>query len=97
MIPLFAFRPGIRRVIDTSNAAESLNRVIRNAIKTRGSVPSEKAAEKLIYLATRGHENASGTVSGGLTAVNPVARFASLEPMAFRSALFEDRFKPIPG
>ena len=59
VIPFFAFSPEIRRVIYTTNAMESLNRVIRKAIKTRGSFPSEQAAEKLIYLAIRGHEKTS--------------------------------------
>ncbi|PJN92768.1 IS256 family transposase, partial [Amaricoccus sp. HAR-UPW-R2A-40] len=35
--PFFAFSPEIRRVIYTTNAIESLNRIIRKAIKTRGS------------------------------------------------------------
>jgi putative transposase len=85
VIPFFAFSPEIRRVIYTTNAVESLNRVIRKAIKTRGSFPSEDAAEKLIYLAIRGHEKSSRTVRGWLTAVNQFA------------IMFEDRFKPIPG
>jgi putative transposase len=85
VIPFFAFSPEIRRVIYTTNAVESLNRVIRKAIKTRGSFPSEEAAEKLIYLAIRGHEKSSRTVRGWLTAVNQFA------------IMFEDRFKPIPG
>ncbi|PJN93643.1 hypothetical protein CNY89_19380 [Amaricoccus sp. HAR-UPW-R2A-40] len=45
VIPFFAFSPEIRRVIYTTNAIESLNRIIRKAIKTRGSFPSEDAAE----------------------------------------------------
>jgi putative transposase len=85
VIPFFAFSPEIRRVIYTTNAVGSLNRVIRKAIKTRGSFPSEEAAEKLIYLAIRGHEKTSRTVRGWLTAVNQFA------------IMFEDRFKPIPG
>jgi len=85
VIPFFAFSPEIRRVIYTTNAIESLNRVIRKAIKTRGSFPSEEAAEKLIYLAIRGHEKTSRTVRGWLTAVNQFA------------IMFEDRFKPIAG
>jgi transposase-like protein len=83
--PFFAFSPEIRRVIYTTNAVESLNRVIRKAIKTRGSFPSEQAAEKLIYLAIRAHENTSRTVRGWLTAVNQFA------------ILFEDRFSPVRG
>ena len=85
VIPFFAFSPEIRRVIYTTNAVESLNRVIRKAIKTRGSFPSEEAAEKLIYLAIRGHEKTARTVRGWLTAVNQFA------------IMFEDRFKPIQG
>jgi transposase-like protein len=85
VIPFFAFSPEIRRVIYTTNAIESLNRVIRKAIKTRGSFPSEQAAEKLIYLAIRAHENTSRTVRGWLTAVNQFA------------ILFEDRFSPVRG
>ena len=43
VVPFFAFGPEIRRVIYTTNAVEGLNRVIRKAIKTRGSFPSEEA------------------------------------------------------
>lgn len=85
VIPFFAFGPEIRRVIYTTNAIESLNRIIRKAIKTRGSFSSEDAAEKLIYLAIRGHEKTARTVRGWLTAVNQFA------------IMFEDRFKPIQG
>lgn len=85
VIPFFAFSPEIRRVIYTTNAIESLNRVIRKSIKTRGSFPSEDAAEKLIYLAIRGHEKTSRTVRGWLTAVNQFA------------IMFEDRFSPFGG
>lgn len=85
VIPFLAFSPEIRRVIYTTNAIESLNRVIRKSIKTRGSFPSEDAAEKLIYLAIRGHEKTSRTVRGWLTAVNQFA------------IMFEDRFSPLGG
>lgn len=85
VIPFFAFSPEIRRVIYTTNAIESLNRVIRKSIKTRGSFPSEDAAEKLIYLAIRGHEKTSRSVRGWLTAVNQFA------------IMFEDRFSPMGG
>jgi putative transposase len=85
VIPFFAFSPEIRRVIYTTNAIESLNRVIRKSIKTRGSFPSEDAAEKLIYLAIRGHEKTARTVRGWLTAMNQFA------------IMFEDRFSPMGG
>ena len=64
---------------------ESLNRVIRKAIKTHGCFPSEDAAEKLIYLAIRGHEKTARTVRGWLTAANQFAM------------MFEDRFMPLAG
>lgn len=51
VIPLFAFPPGIRKMIYTTNAVESLNRSLRKIIKTRGSFPNDEAAMKLLYLA----------------------------------------------
>jgi transposase-like protein len=60
VIPFYAFDPAIRKIIYTKNAPlddaahrlpamiESLNRVIRKSIKTRGSFPTEDAATKLI-------------------------------------------------
>ena len=56
MIPFFGFDPAIRKIIYTTNAIESLNRVIRKSIKTRGSFPTDEAATKLIYLALRNIE-----------------------------------------
>lgn len=38
-------------MIYTTSAIESLNRVIRKSIKTRGSFPTDDDAMKLIYLA----------------------------------------------
>ena len=54
--PFFAFPPAVRKIIYTTNAIESLNRVIRKSIKTRGPFPTEEAATKLIYLAIRNFE-----------------------------------------
>ncbi len=51
--PFFAFPPEIRRVIDTTNAIESVNARIRKVIKTRGHFPNDEAATKLIWLALR--------------------------------------------
>ncbi|SNX74154.1 mutator family transposase [Cereibacter ovatus] len=56
-ILFFGFDPAIRKIIYTTNAIESLNRVIRKPIKTRGSFPTDEAATKLIYLAIRNLEN----------------------------------------
>ena len=56
VIPFFAFPPAVRKIIYTTNAIESLNRVIRKTTKTRGSFPTDDAATKLIYLAIRSFE-----------------------------------------
>ena len=50
MIPFFAFAPGIRKMIYTTNAVEALNRSLRKIIKTRGRFPNDEAALKLRYL-----------------------------------------------
>ena len=60
--PFFAFPPAVRKIISTTNAIESLNRVIRKSIKTRGSFPTEEAATKLIYLAIRNFEKGGRNV-----------------------------------
>jgi putative transposase len=51
VIPFLAFPDEVRRVIYTTNAIEALNRQLRKAIKTKGSIPNEDAARKLVYLA----------------------------------------------
>jgi putative transposase len=53
VIPFFAFPPEIRRVIDTTNALESVHAQLRKIIKTRGHVPTDEAATKLLWLALR--------------------------------------------
>lgn len=50
---LFAYPEEIRKAIYTTNAIESLNRVIRKAIKKRKLFPNDDAAKKVVYLATR--------------------------------------------
>jgi transposase-like protein len=51
VIPLFAFPPGVRKVIYTTNAIENINSQLRKIIKTRGHFPTDEAATKLIWLA----------------------------------------------
>jgi transposase-like protein len=53
VIPFFTFPPGIRKIIYTTNAIESINSQLRKIIKTRGHFPSDDAASKLIWLALR--------------------------------------------
>ncbi len=48
---LFSYPPDIRKAIYTTNAIESLNSVIRKAIKKRKLFPSDDSATKVIYLA----------------------------------------------
>jgi len=48
---LFNYPEDIRKAIYTTNAIESLNSVIRKAIKERKLFPSDDAAKKVIYLA----------------------------------------------
>jgi transposase-like protein len=50
LITLFDYPPEIRKVIYTTNAIESLNSVIRKAIKIRRLYPSDDAALKVVYL-----------------------------------------------
>ena len=85
MIPFFAFDPAIRKIIYTTNAPlddashrlpamiESLNRVIRKSIKTRGSFPTEDAATKLIHLAIRNFEKGGRNVREWYAARNQFA------------------------
>ena len=51
VIPFFAFPPAVRRVIYTTNAIERLHMRLRKIIKTRGHVPTDDAALKLLWLA----------------------------------------------
>ena len=48
---LFSYPQDIRKAIYTTNAIESLNSVIRKAIKKRKLFPSDNSAKKVVYLA----------------------------------------------
>jgi len=48
---LFNYPEDIRKVIYTTNAIESLNSVIRKAIKKRKLFPADGSAKKVVYLA----------------------------------------------
>lgn len=49
--PFFDYPPDIRKVIYTTNAIESVNMSLRKITKNRGSLPSDDALLKLLYLA----------------------------------------------
>ncbi len=51
LITLFDYPEDIRKVIYTTNAIESLNSVIRKAVKNRKVFPHDQAALKVVYLA----------------------------------------------
>ena len=73
VIPFFAFPPDVRKIIYTTNASESINRVIRKTTKTRGSFPNDGAATKLIYLAIRRFEKSGRCVREWVAARNQFA------------------------
>jgi putative transposase len=50
---LFSYPPDIRKAIYTTNAIESLNSVIRAAVKKRKVFPTDDSVRKVIYLAIR--------------------------------------------
>lgn len=58
--PFLAFPDEIRRAIYTTNAIEALHRQLRKVLKTRGHMPSEDAALKLMYLALRNAKKSWG-------------------------------------
>jgi len=58
----YAFTAAIRKIIYTTNAAESLNRVLRKTLKTKGSFSTEEAATKLIFLLIRNFEQGGRAV-----------------------------------
>jgi len=49
----FRYPPEIRKMIYTTNAVEGLHRQIRKVTKTKGSFTSQRALEKLIFLAIK--------------------------------------------
>ena len=51
--PFLSFPPEMRRGIYTTNAIEALNRQLRKVLKTKGALPNDDAALKLLYLAIR--------------------------------------------
>ncbi|MDH6284947.1 IS256 family transposase [Prescottella agglutinans] len=52
-VPFLDYDPEIRRVICSTNAIESINARYRRAIRARGHFPTDQAALKCLYLATR--------------------------------------------
>ena len=53
LITLFDYPDEIRKIIYTTNAIESLNSVIRKAVRNRKIFPTDNSAMKVVYLATQ--------------------------------------------
>ena len=49
VIPFFEFPEGIRKIIYTTNAVESLHMSLCKVTKNRGSLPTQEVAMKLLY------------------------------------------------
>ena len=64
---------GTEILIPVTNAVESLNRVLRKTLKTKGSFPTEEAATKLIFLAIRNFEKGGRAVREWVAARNQLA------------------------
>ena len=84
--PFYAFSAAIRKIIYTTNAVESLNRVLRKTLKTKGSFPIEEAANKLIFLAIRNLEKGGRAVREWVAARTSLLRISresdlSAEPL----------------
>lgn len=60
--PFLHFPPELRQAIYTTNTIEALNRMLRKTLKTRGPLPTDEAALKLMYLAIK---NAKATWGRG--------------------------------
>lgn len=51
--PFFVFPNGIRKVIYTTNAIQSVTAQLREVIRTRGFFPTDEVAMKLVWLRLR--------------------------------------------
>ena len=79
----FAYPSDIRRAIYTTNAIESLNSVIRHAIKKRKIFPNDDSAKKVIFMAIQ---------RAATKWTMPVSNWRSA--MSRFVILFEDRLQP---
>lgn len=61
--PFLAFPQEVRHAVYTTNAIEALNRQLRKSLKTRGPLPTDDAALKLVYLAIRNAMKKSGRMA----------------------------------
>ena len=73
-VPFLEFPAELRRVVYTTNAADSLNARFRRAVRHRGHFPNEQAAMKILYLVAtakrKGRENLNGKTNGWKAILN---------------------------
>lgn len=88
-VPFLDYDVEIRRVICSTNAIESVNARYRRAVRARGHFPTEQAALKCLYLATR--------------ALDPTGKGKARWAMRWKPALnafaitFDGRINPSPA
>ena len=58
---MFDYPAEIRRLIYTTNTVEGYNRQLRKVLKTKGALPTNEAARKLLYLVTQDITRSWGT------------------------------------
>ncbi len=72
--PFLSYPAEIRKAVYTTNAVEALNRQIRKTLKTKGHMPNDDAALKLIYLTIRNAQKKwGGRTRDWTTALNQFA------------------------
>jgi transposase-like protein len=94
-IPFFAFTPGVRKLLYTTNSIESLNYQLRKVTKNRGHFPSDDAVVKLLWLAIiniedkRARERARRREETGKRHDQPELLIEGQRVMGWREALNE--------
>jgi putative transposase len=94
-IPFFAFTPGVRKLLYTTNSIESLNYQLRKVTKNRGHFPSDDAVVKLLWLAIiniedkRARERARHRDDPGKRNDQPARLIEGQRTMGWREALNE--------
>src|SRR6185436_1043361 len=53
VVPFLAYPLDVRRMLYTTNAIESLNSQLRRVLRPKGSLPTDEAITKLLYLALK--------------------------------------------
>lgn len=70
-VPFLDYDVEIRRIVCSTNAIESLNARYRRAVRARGHFPTEQAALKCLYLATRALDRPDAGRHAGRSAGSP--------------------------